>query len=82
MDMTLNEIHAEIDELSERRAQLWRTLSEGHDPAVSAELKAVDARLEQLWAAQRAVRARLRFGDRERIVARARAEERLERAAA
>ena len=80
--MSIEEIHTEIDELSERRAELWRALGEGHDPTVSAELKAVDARLEQLWAAQRALRARLRFGDRERIVARARAEERLERAAA
>lgn len=80
--MSIEEIHTEIDELSARRAELWRALGEGHDPAVSAELKAVDARLETLWAAHRALRARLRFGDRERIVARARAEERLERAAA
>ncbi len=76
------QIHTEIDELSERRAELWRILGEGFDAAASAELKQVDARLEELWAEQRAIRARLRFGDREKIVARARAEERLERAAA
>ena len=80
--MSIEQIHTEIDELSERRAELWRVLGEAHDAAASAELKQVDARLEQLWAEQRATRARLRFGDRERIVARARAEERLERAAA
>ena len=80
--MSSEQITTEIDELSERRAQLWRALGEGHDPAVSAELKAVDARLEQLWSEHRALRARVRFGDREKIVARARAEERLERAAA
>ena len=34
-----------------------------------------------LWAEQRAVRARIRFGERDEIVRRARAEERLERAA-
>ncbi len=80
--MSSEEIHAEIERLSERRAELWRTLGAGFDAAASAELKAVDARLEELWAEHRALRARLRFGDRDRIVARARAEERLERAAA
>ena len=80
--MSIEQIHTEIDELSQRRAELWRILSAGHDAAASTEVKAVDARLEELWAEQRALRARVRFGDREKIVARARAEERLERAAA
>jgi hypothetical protein len=76
------EIHTEIEQLSERRAELWRALGQGHDAKASAELKAVQARLDELWAEHRALRARVRFGDREKIVARARAEERLERAAA
>ena len=80
--MSSEQIHTEIDELSARRAELWRILGEAFDAAASAELKQVDARLEELWAEHRALRARVRFGDRERIVARARAEERLERAAA
>jgi hypothetical protein len=80
--VSFDEIHVEIDELSERRAELWRMLGEGFEPAASAELKEVQARLDELWAEHRALRARVRFGDRERIVARARAEERLERAAA
>jgi hypothetical protein len=80
--MSIQQIHEEIERLSERRAELWRTLGQSHDVAASAELKAVEARLEELWSEQRAFRARLRFGDREKIVARARAEERLERAAA
>lgn len=80
--MSNEQIHTEIDKLSERRAELWRVLGEAFDAAASAELKQVDARLEELWAEHRALRARVRFGDRERIVARARAEERLERAAA
>ena len=46
-----------------------------------AEIHAIDAKLDVLWDEHRAVRARLRFGDREKIVARARVEERLERAA-
>ena len=80
--MGIEQIHIEIDRLSDRRAELWRALGESFDAAASAELKQVDARLEELWAEHRAIRARVRFGDRERIVARARAEERLERAAA
>jgi hypothetical protein len=76
------QIHTEIERLSERRAELWRALGEGFDATLSAELKSVEARLEELWSEHRALRARVRFGDRERIVARARAEERLERAAA
>lgn len=78
---TLNEIHVEIDRLSEVRRDLWRHLSQSFDPAISAEVKQIDARLEELWAEHRALRATLRFGERERIIARARQEERLERAA-
>ena len=78
---TIEEIHAEIDSASDRRAELWRRLNEGRDPDVVEELTALTAKIDQLWAEQRQVRATLRFGDRTRIVARARAEERLERAA-
>ena len=77
----LQEIHNEIDVESARRAELWQALSQAHDPAVSAELKAVDARLDELWHEHRQTRATMRFGEREEIVRRARAEERLERAA-
>jgi hypothetical protein len=81
MTTTIARIHAEIDGLTERRAELWHLLSEGRDPAVVDELKSLEARLDELWAAHRAERARLRFGERDAIVKRARAEERLERAA-
>ncbi len=79
--MTLQDIHTEIEQLSERRAEIWRHLGESYDPSLASELKDIDARLAFLWDEQRAQRAQLRFGDRERIIARARAEERLERAA-
>ena len=79
--MTLTEIHTEIDRASERRAELYRLLSAGHDPELAAELHALNERLGKLWDEHRAVRARLRFGDPEAIVKRARLEERLERAA-
>ena len=77
----LDQIHEEIDALSERRSELWRELGEGRNDAVVDELKQIDERLAQLWDEHRALRARARFGERERIIARARAEERLERAA-
>ena len=77
----LDQIHQEIDALSERRGQLWRVLGEGRDDAAAEELKQIDERLARLWDEHRALRARVRFGERERIIARARAEERLERAA-
>jgi hypothetical protein len=78
---TIKEIHTEIEELSEERTELWHRLSDQHDPEVRAEIHAIDAKLDGLWDEHRAVRARLRFGDRDSIVARARVEERLERAA-
>lgn len=78
---TIPRIHDHIEELSERRVALWNSLSEGRDSAVVEEIKALDAQLEELWAEHRAERARIRFGERDDIVRRARAEERLERAA-
>jgi hypothetical protein len=78
---TLREIHEEIERLSEERAELWHTLSDEYNPQVREEIRALDAKLDALWDDHRALRARLRFGDRDKIVARARVEERLERAA-
>jgi len=74
-------IHAEIDEVSERRAELWHQLSDGRNPEVAAQIKALDEKLDALWNEHRQTRANIRFGEREQIVKRARAEERLERAA-
>ena len=79
--MTPDQIHDEIERLSEVRQELWHTLSVGLDPAVREEIKALDTHLQELWQALRTEKARLRFGEREDIVRRARAEERLERAA-
>jgi ABC-type phosphate transport system auxiliary subunit len=78
---TLNEIHVEIERLSEQRTELWHRLSDQYDPELRAEIRALDAKLDRLWDEHRSLRARLRFGDRDSIVARARVEERLERAA-
>jgi len=78
---TLSEIHTEIERLSEERSELWHRLSDTYDPAIRLEIRALDTKLDHLWDEHRALRARVRFGDRDSIVARARVEERLERAA-
>jgi len=77
----ITSIHEEINELSERRAALWNGLSNGRNPELVQQIKELDAKLEALWNEHRAVRSLIRFGEREQIVKRARAEERLERAA-
>ena len=75
------DIHAEIELLSEQRTELWNLLSRGRTEALVSEIKGIDERLQRLWDEHRAERARIRFGERDEIVRRARAEERLERAA-
>ena len=79
--MTPDQIHTEIERVSEERQALWQQLSEGLDTSVQSQLKELDERLQTLWQSLRIEKARLRFGEREEIVRRARAEERLERAA-
>jgi hypothetical protein len=79
--MTPNQIHDEIERISEERQELWQQLAGGLDPDVKEEIAELDARLADLWQTLRMEKARLRFGEREDIVRRARAEERLERAA-
>jgi hypothetical protein len=78
---TLADIHAEIERLSEHRTTLWNLLSQGRSEEVVREIREIDERLNLLWDQHRAERARIRFGERDEIVRRARAEERLERAA-
>jgi hypothetical protein len=78
---TLIEIKAEIERATERRAELWHTLSQGHDSAAVAEVKELEERIQRLWDEERMLRAQVRFGDRDEIIKRARHEERLARAA-
>ncbi len=78
---TIREIHEEIERLSEERVELWHQLSTEYDPQIREQIRGIDTALDGLWGEQRALRARVRFGDRAAIVARARVEERLERAA-
>jgi ABC-type phosphate transport system auxiliary subunit len=78
---TFQEIHQEIERLSDERAELYKRLSAEYDATVVADIHRLDAELDGLWDEHRALRAQVRFGDRSKIVARARVEERLERAA-
>jgi hypothetical protein len=78
-DRTLCDIQAEIDGAAARRTALWKQLSEGRDPGKAAEVEHLNERIEALWNEARAARTRARFGSPEAIIARARADERLER---
>jgi hypothetical protein len=78
---TLEDIKEEIDQLSDRRAEVLHELSQGHDPELTAEHRKLDDQIAALWDEQRMVRAQIRFGDRNLIIQRARHEERLSRAA-
>jgi hypothetical protein len=79
--VTIAQIHTEIENLSEQRQELWHRLADGLDLTAQSKVKDIDARLTELWETLRLEKARLRFGERDDIVRRARAEERLERAA-
>jgi hypothetical protein len=78
---TIDDIRIEIEELTERRAQVMHDLSGGHDVVLAKEHQELEQRIAELWDEQRAARAQRRWGDRDLIIKRARAEERLERAA-
>lgn len=78
---SLEEIREDIDRLSDRRAEVLHELSEAHDDTLTAEHQRLDEQLAELWDEQRAVKATIRFGDRDLIIQRARHEERLSRAA-
>jgi hypothetical protein len=76
---TLNQIQRELDEATATRGALWHELSIHADKEKSAEVARLNERIEALWSEARAARNRVRFGEQSSIIARARAEERLER---
>jgi hypothetical protein len=78
---TLAEIKHEIDRLTERRAELFQLLAAGFDASLAREHEEIEKQLVTAWEDLRAAKAQLRFGERERIIARARQEERIDRAA-
>ena len=78
---SLPDIRTDIESLTERRSELLHALAEGHDAELVEQHKAVEEQIAQLWEEHRIARARVRFGERDQIIQRARHEERLERAA-
>jgi hypothetical protein len=78
---TLNDIRRELDEATERRADLWEELSGGFDAVKSAEAAQLTRQIEELWSEARIARARARFGPSEEIITKARAQDRLDREA-
>jgi FAD/FMN-containing dehydrogenase len=79
---TLEEIRQEIERATDKRAETWHALSEQHGPELTAELHRLEREINKLWEEHRATRAAIRFGNREKILQRARTEERIERSAA
>ncbi len=77
----LSAIKQEIDRLTARRAEVFHLLSEGHDATLAAEHQQLEESIAHLWDSARAEKARLRNGERDEIIHRARVEERLSRAA-
>ena len=78
---TLEDIKTEIEQLTDERAELLHKLAEGHDVLLAIEHKEIEERIADLWNEHRTAHAELRWGNREVIIKRARAEERLDRAA-
>ena len=76
---TLTDIRGELDRAIERRAAIWEALADGADAVMSAEAARLTALIDDLWDEARAAKARLRFGSPDLILARARAEDRLDR---
>ena len=80
-NMTPDQIHDEIERISEERQELWHSSRMGSIPPSRKRSGSSTPASTELWQTLRMEKARLRFGEREDIVRRARAEERLERAA-
>ena len=78
---TLDDIRNEIEALTEQRREVFHALAQGHDPVLAAEHTRLEERIRELWDEHRIARAHTRFGDRDEIIRKARAEDRLDRAA-
>jgi hypothetical protein len=78
---TPRDIKDEIALLSERRSEVLHLLSEAYTSELSDEHQQLEERIAELWDEHRHARVAIAFGDRNRIIERARHEERLSRAA-
>jgi hypothetical protein len=76
---TPDEIRVELDRATEERAELWGDLSGKHDASKSDRAAELSDLIEELWTELRRAQAYARFGPADEIIARARAEDRLDR---
>jgi hypothetical protein len=72
------EIRTELARLADERTLLWKELSLGHDRKTAAQVKRLNQNMDQLWLELRQARNEVRFGRQEEIIARARAEARID----
>jgi hypothetical protein len=73
------DIRADLDRITEERAELWGDLSEQHDAAKSGRAAELSELIEDLWTELRRAQAHAVFGPADEIIAKARAEDRLDR---
>jgi galactokinase/mevalonate kinase-like predicted kinase len=73
--LRLKKISAELQELSERRTDLWEQASETGDEALAHEAGSLEERLDALWTTYRWLSSAIRHDSFERIRNRARREE-------
>lgn len=71
-----DEIRNELQELSERRSRAWELARQGAPRP--DEIRALTRRIDELWAELRRAESGARYGSRELIMARAKAEQLLE----
>ena len=76
---TPSDIRAELDRVTEERAELWADLSEQYDFLKSSRAAELSQLIEDLWTELRRAQAHARFGPADEIIAKARAEDRLDR---
>jgi hypothetical protein len=72
------EIRQELARLTDERTLLWKELSEGHDGRAAARVQQLNDAIDALWLELRRSRNELRYGPQDQIIARARAEARID----
>jgi len=72
------EIRHELARSTEERGRLWKELSKSHDHTVAARIQKLNETIDALWLELRRSRTELRYGPQEEIIARARAEARID----
>lgn len=76
---TPTDIRRDLDEATKRRAEIWEDLSDQHDAVKSAQAAELSELIEELWTELRRAQVHARFGPADEIIARAKAEDRLDR---